>query len=1041
MRIVSVPFFLAYVARAHVIKSSAANDTVADNKLDNDLLDRVKRRSVQRADLNGATLAKPGGHAVPATPAFQRASVSRPLAHRPLPQSVDPRQWRTARFSRVHAAVDEKKANDIGSKVNAGAQSLAASAAVAAAAANAAVSMKKLEAPDTAKTYIVKDSARQGLVDEEGLPVVYDKDLIEAYWRKEDGALQKRWREFLGESVPFLTKTAALLVKGGADELKANDKDLARDARKSMEKLGPTYIKAGQMLSVRPDVLPQAALDELAVLQDSVKPFETKVAVETIETELGGPLGQFFSEISEEPVAAASLAQVYKAKTIKGETVAVKVQRPEVLSIVSKDLYVLRRAAEVYQSLMERFAPQQKTDYVALLNEWAIGFYTELDFTNEAANQMRLKSELLENGVKGVYVPEVYQDLSTRRLLVTEWLDGCKLSECPPDEIKEFIDAGQECFLTQLLSMGFFHSDPHPGNIMKLTNSTKGKIALIDFGLVASLQLEDMDQIVSSIIHLANKDYPSLVDDFISLGILPPDTDRPKVIPLMDKALSPYVKGGGAKKYEEELKRMYGMDGSAGGNVGGFQKMTQDALTVFNDIPFTIPPYFALIARAVVTLEGVALQGDPDYSLIMEAYPFVARKLLRDDRPEIQRSLQEALYGNRGNLSTARLSTLLNGALGVVAKSQGGVFVDFDSIPEDGVALEVAVKYLLSNSSRSLRNLLASELENVADLLLRQGLRKGFTALNSNIPRPPLIDSFLPKFESMPGPVLLPTASGQPVPALTTPQEIIDTLAPKLSREEELYALSVVDLVKCTVGDDIGVVLSGDVVLEPLAAVRLLLSVLSTGNAPAQDQLPPQVVELVKQVLTALNGGQVERSGTQESGSNRDEALKALGALDPSEREVLQYEVQDLLDRLRTKCLIRLAPMAGVEPPPVPEPRMESMEQREASTGRAAGEFRAGSSTLRTSGSQALGDSTEANLPDSREASRDALATLPVQGREASQPAMLAALGPRSNRFDYFTPCLLGLALGVLILVSVLGRTNLNTHKPKPELQESLMTA
>jgi predicted unusual protein kinase regulating ubiquinone biosynthesis (AarF/ABC1/UbiB family) len=270
--------------------------------------------------------------------------------------------------------------------------SLASTATIAAAAVSAAVSMKKLEAPDDGgKTYIVKDEARQGLVDEDGLPVVYDRQLIEAYWRKEDGALQQRWREFLGVSVPFLTRIVTLLVRGGAEELKKNEAELAREARINLEKLGPTYIKAGQMMSVRPDVLPQAALDELAVLQDSVKPFETSVAVASIEKELGGPLGQFFTEISEEPVAAASLAQVYKATLLNGKTVAVKVQRPNVLSVVSKDLYVLRRAAEVYQGLMDRFAPQQKTNYVALFNEWAIGFYTELDFTNEAANQAKLK--------------------------------------------------------------------------------------------------------------------------------------------------------------------------------------------------------------------------------------------------------------------------------------------------------------------------------------------------------------------------------------------------------------------------------------------------------------------------------------------------------------------------------------------------------------------------------------------------------------------------------------------------------------------------
>merc|ERR1719387_3357758 len=113
----------------------------------------------------------------------------------------------------------------------------------------------------------------------------------------------------------------------------------------------------------------------------------------------------------------------------------------------------------------------------------------------------------------------------------------------------------------------------------------------------------------------------------------------------MDKALSPYVKGGGAKKYEEELKAMYGMsDGSVESTVGGFQAMTQDMLTVLNDIPFSIPAYFALLARAVVTLEGLALSADPSYGLVIEAYPFVARKLLASDRPEFQQALQEVLY-------------------------------------------------------------------------------------------------------------------------------------------------------------------------------------------------------------------------------------------------------------------------------------------------------------------------------------------------------------------------------------------------------------
>ena len=239
----------------------------------------------------------------------------------------------------------------------------------------------------------------------------------------------------------------------------------------------------------------------------------------------------------------------------------------------------------------------------------------------------------------------VYPEYTSRRVLVTEWVDGVKLSECTPDQVRDLLEVGQEVFLTQLLQVGFFHSDPHPGNLMRPHDQSKGKLALIDFGLVAQVEQEDMDGIISSIVHLANKDYAALVDDFIALKILPADTNRVKVVPLMDKALTPYVKGGGAKRYEQELKSMYGFEET--GAVGGFQQMTQDMLTVLNDIPFSIPPYFALIARAVVTLEGLALQSDPDYGLVLEAYPFVARKLLSEDRPEVQRALQAIVEQRR----------------------------------------------------------------------------------------------------------------------------------------------------------------------------------------------------------------------------------------------------------------------------------------------------------------------------------------------------------------------------------------------------------
>ena len=468
----------------------------------------------------------------------------------------------------------------------------ASAAAMATAAVNAAVAMKSLDAPDVSKSYISLDKTDNAL-DEEGLPLVYDKDLIEQYWRKERGALNKRWSYFVGKAVPFLSKLVGLFIADGKIEDR-HIPGLSEQARIDLQDLGPTFIKLGQMMSVRPDVLPQPTLDELSMLQDSVVPFDTTVAVQQIESELGGPLGQFFTSISEEPVAAASLAQVYLATLNDGKStkVAVKVQRPDVLSTVSKDLYVLRRAAEVFQGLVERFAPQQKTNYVALLNEWAIGFYTELDFENEARNQITLRNMLRDKGIKNVTVPAVYEDLCTRRILVSEWMDGKKLSDCSDEEIGEITPIAQESFLTQLFEVGFFHAgksvfewfilpvriecvsniniftashvslilsashisflaapyykkDPHPGNILKLNEPTEEgyTVALIDCGLMARIDQNDRDNMISAVIHLANKDYASLVDDFISLKILPADSDRAAIIPLMDKALKSVCKG------------------------------------------------------------------------------------------------------------------------------------------------------------------------------------------------------------------------------------------------------------------------------------------------------------------------------------------------------------------------------------------------------------------------------------------------------------------------------------------------------------------
>ena len=303
--------------------------------------------------------------------------------------------------------------------------------------------------------------------------------------------------------------------------------------------------------------------------------------------------------------------------------------------------------------------------------------------------------------------------------------------------------------------------------------------------------------------------------------------------------------------------------------------MTNDMLTVLNDIPFSIPPYFALLARAIVTLEGLALSADPDYGLVIEAYPFVARKLLSSDRPELQQALQEVLYagsgtslGGVGVVTPTRLASLLNSAAGIVAKKEGQAFVDLDAVPEDGVTPSEALKYILSDQAASLRALLATEAETAADLLVRQALRKSVPLLAAAIPQPPTLP-FLPKPPEpleLPLPLLVPEGGVRTLnidgsssaatiatavastastsrPVLTTGQALLEALAPPLSREEEIYAISLIDLLRNTLGEEAASLINGELTTDPVGAAKAALPYLEllekNANGPADAGSSP----------------------------------------------------------------------------------------------------------------------------------------------------------------------------------------------------------
>lgn len=291
---------------------------------------------------------------------------------------------------------------------------------------------------------------------EEKLPYDYDPEFLKEFFRKRPLAVVTRFFQLFSVLGDFVLK--AVLDK--AFNRLENNPELeiqrAAELRDKITSLGPFYIKIGQALSIRPDVLSPRSMVELQKLCDKVPSFDSKIAFATIERELGKPVDEIFSEITPEPVAAASLGQVYKAVLREtGEDVAVKVQRPQVLETVSLDLYLAREIgflARKFPDLVDRL------DLVALLDEFAYRFYQELDYNLECENGIRIKEYM--SILPMVVIPKNYPNYTSRRVHVAEWVYGEKLSQSKADDVGALVNLGVITYLSQLLDSGFFHADP-----------------------------------------------------------------------------------------------------------------------------------------------------------------------------------------------------------------------------------------------------------------------------------------------------------------------------------------------------------------------------------------------------------------------------------------------------------------------------------------------------------------------------------------------------------------------------------------------------
>ena len=290
---------------------------------------------------------------------------------------------------------------------------------------------------------------------EDKLPQVYNPLTLEAYFNSRPAAvIQRTWQ--LATSFGGFFLTLALDAAQG----KGLEREVQRagELREIISSLGPFFIKLGQALSIRPDILSPRAMIELQRLCDKVPSFDSKIAMALVVEEYGCPVEDIFSELTPEPVAAASLGQVYKGKLRStGETVALKVQRPYVLETVALDLYLIRKVG----TFMKRFKfLRERTDVVGILDEFAYRFYEELDYNLECQNGVILKQHM--RNIPDIIIPKNYPELTTRRVFVTEWVEGEKLSQSKADDVQKLVNLGVVAYLTQLLDTGLFHADPHP---------------------------------------------------------------------------------------------------------------------------------------------------------------------------------------------------------------------------------------------------------------------------------------------------------------------------------------------------------------------------------------------------------------------------------------------------------------------------------------------------------------------------------------------------------------------------------------------------
>jgi hypothetical protein len=465
--------------------------------------------------------------------------------------------------------------------------------------------------------------------------------------------------------------------KTGVIESKRTRGAVVRDGIAS---LGPVFVKMAQTLSTRPDIIGDEAADALKPLQDQMAPFSSVGAYEQIRDELrhNGPVHPgdttwrgsrsappLYAELSDEPVAAASIGQVYKGRTVDGRAVAVKVQRPGVLRQIAMDLHIAR----ITLIWIEESGLNGATDLANIVDRVGRGIFQELDYTLEASNADEFRRSL--RFMDFLVVPRHLPAMTGRRVLTQEWIDGRPMKELTTEEQLKMVQWGVECSSAQLFRTGLVHADPHEGNMLY---TDEGKLALLDFGLICRVNNEQQEAMAGCILNVLNRDWMDLIDNLTIIGMLP-ETPQ-KWVDLEGNDLPDGYAGGEGKWVDgddESFRKAFlkCMDGDV--SVDGDTKGSEKKLTNFTELVvdltklstawrFNLPPYMVFVIRSLTTLDFCAVRtGANMYEL---AAPTALFRAMAPKTPRGRAQLQKILMSDTGDVKWKELIELAESAGG-----------------------------------------------------------------------------------------------------------------------------------------------------------------------------------------------------------------------------------------------------------------------------------------------------------------------------------------------------------------------------------------